>query len=689
MGQGSRSVRKFTALALATSDRSRARQPGDAGAQIPKGHATHSVGYLPEIWPETLVSPRESKRSMSISSDRRATGVNRVPVGKTVVEICGRDAQVPAFEADAVELSGRGMHVRTEYLPELNAPLVLRFEDRGREVVVEGEVAWRREGEQSAEFGIKFTALDSRSVEVLRDLCTVDAAQPEAPKAVVIEQVGGVPGSPVKLHIEGLNAPMKARVRDSNGRKVQVGSNLEFLKVGRSIEVEDVDQGERRNAKIDSVTVAIDPQTQVPQLVVALRYAGEITPQPSVVDTSNDEDAIAEGGLEDDSLEAADEHVEELEDEIEAMPPSLHADAEDDDADDLAHASGNAGERLKERMIDTASRLGEMARHGGASVGALSVTAAKGFGRFAQGVGAQIATLRARSAASAPKRRTAGAPTSMSSEGRRIRLQPQHRTQGGPGSASRTEKGSGTTGKLRPGRMIAGAALLIVGTVGATLGFSGGGSREEKSHAAAAPVEQVTPQAAMQPNAQAEGAVSPQPPTLGAPAQAPQPTASEQTGIVADVPLFGPTTLATAQPEPLAPVQAAVAYEDQAPDQAFEETPQQQAEKESTEVKPEDVKPWVTGKLHLPTVHRLRLNAPGAALKGFSKNGGFSVLIPARKVTDNPKAIVKRDDRIKSVTADSSPEGAVITFKFRGPVPSHKVRLRNDYVEFFISAPGG
>jgi hypothetical protein len=106
-------------------------------------------------------------------------------------------------------------------------------------------------------------------------------------------------------------------------------------------------------------------------------------------------------------------------------------------------------------------------------------------------------------------------------------------------------------------------------------------------------------------------------------------------------------------------------------------------------VKPEDVKPWVTGKLHLPTVHRLRLSAPGAALKGFSKNGGFSVLIPGRKVTDNPKSIVKRDDRIRSVTADSSPEGAVITFKFRGPVPSHKVRLRNDYVEFFISAPEG
>ena len=105
-------------------------------------------------------------------------------------------------------------------------------------------------------------------------------------------------------------------------------------------------------------------------------------------------------------------------------------------------------------------------------------------------------------------------------------------------------------------------------------------------------------------------------------------------------------------------------------------------------MKAEDIKPWGTGKLHLPTVHRLRLDSPGGALKGFTKANGFSVLIPDRKVMDNAKVITKRDDRLKAVTADSSPEGAVISFKFRGPVPTYKVRLRNDYVEFFISAPG-
>ena len=65
---------------------------------------------------------------------------------------------------------------------------------------------------------------------------------------------------------------------------MQVGSNLEFLKVGRKLEVEDLEAGGRRQAQIDGVSVAIDPQTRVPQLVVQLRFAGaeDTTPEPSV-----------------------------------------------------------------------------------------------------------------------------------------------------------------------------------------------------------------------------------------------------------------------------------------------------------------------------------------------------------------------------------------------------------------------
>src|SRR6266542_5470641 len=79
---------------------------------------------------------------------------------------------------------------------------------------------------------------------------------------------------------------MKARIRAGTTQKIQVGSSLEFLKVGRKLEIEDMDGGGRRAAHIDGVEVVVDPRTSVPQLVVALRYEGatEDTPQPTVTD---------------------------------------------------------------------------------------------------------------------------------------------------------------------------------------------------------------------------------------------------------------------------------------------------------------------------------------------------------------------------------------------------------------------
>src|SRR5262249_4727298 len=187
--------------------------------------------------------------------------------------------------------SSRGMHLRTAYLPDEGAPLVCRFEEQGREIVVEGVVAWRREGARGGEFGIEFTALDGRSVDALRDLCERDQASAESDKAASgDDQAPHDSGTKVRLHIDGLGSPMKARVRSGDPRRVQVGSNLEFLKVGRRLEIEDLERGGRRTAHIDSVNVAIDPESRLPQLVVALRYEGveESTPEPSVADLSGE-----------------------------------------------------------------------------------------------------------------------------------------------------------------------------------------------------------------------------------------------------------------------------------------------------------------------------------------------------------------------------------------------------------------
>jgi hypothetical protein len=207
--------------------------------------------------------------------ERRAAGVRRVVVER-IVDVCATSSASSAFQGRSVDVSGRGMSVRAAHLPELEAPIVVRFQEHGSEVIAEGVVAWRRETSQGSEFGVRFTALDSRSVQSLKALC-----QTESLPAVILprtesedgdtEPVPEASGS-VKLHIGGLGAPLSARVRQQGERRLSLGSSLDFLRVGRSVEIEDGVPGSRRGARIDEVDVAIDPESQVPELIVSLRY---------------------------------------------------------------------------------------------------------------------------------------------------------------------------------------------------------------------------------------------------------------------------------------------------------------------------------------------------------------------------------------------------------------------------------
>jgi hypothetical protein len=121
---------------------------------------------------------------------------------------------------------------------------------------------WSRPADKGGEFGVRFTDMDAESVEALKKICGVDAAPAAVPN-----------GSKVRLHIDGLASPMRAKVRDARPAAVTVGSDLNFLQVGRPLELEDAANGGKRPATIDRVEVAVDPGSHVPQLVVTLRYA--------------------------------------------------------------------------------------------------------------------------------------------------------------------------------------------------------------------------------------------------------------------------------------------------------------------------------------------------------------------------------------------------------------------------------
>jgi hypothetical protein len=66
---------------------------------------------------------------------------------------------------------------------------------------------------------------------------------------------------------------------------------------------------------------------------------------------------------------------------------------------------------------------------------------------------------------------------------------------------------------------------------------------------------------------------------------------------------------------------------------------------------------------------------------------GFTVVVPGRKVLESGRAIQRRDKRIVQVKTSNQAAGAQVSFQFRDGVPAYRVRLREDSVEFLISAP--
>lgn len=609
------------------------------------------------------------------NQERRAQGAARIPV-EALVEICGNDPGIPAFEAEAVNVSGRGMHLTTAYLPEEGAPLVCRFEDRGREIIVEGEVVWRKEEARGGEFGIRFTALDSSSVEALRDLCD-SRSQPPPPASQDSPTDGpqaSETGSRVRLHIDGLGSPMKARVRDSGARKVQVGSNLEFLKVGRRLEIEDLEFNEKRRAHIDSVNVVVDPQSQVPQLVVALRYDDlpEATPEPSVIDSEvqASESAFAP------AVAAIDAGTATTTGSSEA--PLQSTAAEDEVLEEVS--------ALRNKLDNVAVRAGVVAKSTGVVLARASASAAQGMGKLFQGASAKVLEFKKRRGAASPPRRTTAPPQSGVPGNRGHRLRPQS------SAPEMLLDQSSLEHKARVKRIAALASLAVLLLAVSALALHHKapppGAHAQLAQRGTSVAHDVKPQGNPVPTSTA-------------------PAAGHKGRPVANVPLFGPTPMATLEPAPLGPAPepsasaptpnseeaaelAAAKAAPAAADQVFvDDQPTHEvghAVKRKA-VRPRDVSPWGRGHVHMPTVYKLRLDKPGSAIEGAVRPTGFTVLIPDCKVRGSTRTIVKRDHRIARVSKENTSHGAQITFQFRDGVPGYRVRLRHHYVEFLISAP--
>jgi hypothetical protein len=623
---------------------------------------------------------------MSVEKERRAGGP-RVPL-HTLVEIGAGEGGSAAFEAEAVDVTTAGMHLKTAYLPEIGEPLICRFEGGGTEVIVQGEVAWRTEDSYGGDFGVRFLEMDQESLDALRGISGDLVDEPNADDPGQTDTAQVVRGTRVRLHIEGLGSPMKARVREGTQSEVMVGSNLEFLRVGRTIDLENVDGEVNRPARIERISVEVEPTSHVPQLIVALRYLDipEEDPAPlktqyaddDVDETSQDEAYHAEG--------AGDDAYED----------------EDDGEDGEDKGGGSAVWDKFKKVGPKFAVVGSAARVWG--------------GKAAEAVGGAVSAAKKKAAEKVRERQESKAP-------RRTTAPPPKGALRGDGTRKGTVKETqepvepteAQTKKAFPKRIAAIALVAVLLSI-VGIGFARGAflSSDEDEVASA---EGVSVDVAALPAAEGD---DPGDPPIVPGAMGTDTSAGAGAGLVANVPLFGPTPMTTAAPmAPMAaiavPAVAAVtpppgdvgsaeaeaepeegddssadmvASNDEGSDDAdeAEETkPSAKADsKKKGSAKTASNTSFGRGRVDNPVVLNLKMNRNIKDIRGVAQSDGFAIDVVGARSAEPAAGLRRQDSRIASSRVVNKGSNAQLTIRFKGAVPNYRVQANGSTLRILI-----
>ncbi|WP_437784659.1 PilZ domain-containing protein [Sorangium sp. So ce1097] len=678
------------------------------------------------------------ERDREGGAERRAGAGQRVRIEALVAV---GETSGGGFEAESIDMSPEGMRLRTAYLPRIGDALICRFDGLGRELVVEGEVCWRAEQARGGEFGLRFTGLDAEAEEAVRAMCSsmdVGAAAagpaPAAPGAAPAAPDTAQRGARVRLHIDGLGSPMKARVRSGGHDDLEVGSNLEFLKVGRSLELEEVDNGTRREAYIDHVKVEVDPATSVPQLVVTLRYEAPRAARASRPRASSSESlppakpAALEAGAparassaparassapalqgrdqgEGASARASSarassapapapapsrDHGErpqagavaavDAEDDrdgdLSPAPSARAADAAPPSAQDAAQASEPAPEEPGAAPASGAepSRLRDVgdkaARAGKAVAGKIAPALAGAGARAASAMAGMVARIKARRAAGAAGEEEG----SKDGPRRKTAPPPIGALKAGKRRVVREEAEAPADEGAEPPRFNkkAAAAGSLLGLTAVLVVF--GAARLIGSLAGGDAPSAGAPGAT-------EGAPA-LPAASGAPAL---PAAAAPGGVLtANVPLFGATPLSTTEPVPPTPPADPGAQAGDPLAQAAGAVPGGPGDEDDEDDEQEGPKEWGRGTVRNPVVLNLKMDGPIGELDGAAGAMGFTVSLPDRRALSSGSGLARKDKRLASVRVVNTPHGAEITLQFKDGVPAYKAKARGDRLEIAI-----
>lgn len=714
------------------------------------------------------------------NSERRAVGVQRVPLAR-VVDVCGLLPGAPSFRAHSVDVSRRGIQLKSELLPEVATPVVLRFQQNGCAVIAEGEVAWRQRNEVGGEFGVRFTALDVHSAEALRGLgasplnpdlaptggrqgrprapapppppnceAPFTPAPPEsaprcgppslAPKGALARAgapraedcVGALPSlalgsrsdevpplcnagvaTSVCLRVDGFDAPLAATVTERSGQRVRVASPLPFLTLGQAVDILE-DQSAPRAAHVEAVSLSVDPETHVPELHLALSAPSRPADcEPPTVGSGRSSSGLAD--------------------------PTSSRPAR-------ARAEPSSGSRA-----DLTSQAAAREQAGGTER-ARAPFLPRSRSTAASASGAPAASPPPSAPSSRPLRAPSGAAGASSSvPGRPVVFPAAQPPPGGATRSTRSERGRLAGGSARRGAArpavevdrprVSEIEAASTASPGSAARSAPRGTRDTEPPRAGRPAEQEEPalaragnrlrgwlaargakpslnERAAEPALRRTAAAPPRSVTsaLGVAAARGEPSTTSSAlgpdrsqqaaaarrsrlaqGVVVLlllVALLVGLSRARRAPSPAegteAPVAAVASSSPKASAPGSVGSGRTQGVANAAAGHPANAaqtsRVFARGRLHLPVVHRLRLDRPGHALVGKVTPLGFEVFIPDRQLVDPADAIAARDQRVTHVIARREAGGTRLLVRFAGSAPAFKVRLRESRLEVLLSA---
>lgn len=576
---------------------------------------------------------------MSTASDRRAPDASRIPFDG-MVEVGG--ALGPSFEAQAVNLSEEGMHLRTAYLPEVGQPVTCRFDaGQGMVVVAAGEVLWKDDMGDGGEFGIRFTNLDSASTVALQRMI----GMVEEGMAIRPPQ-----GRKVRLHIDGLASPMRARVKDARGSSVTAFSELGFLQVGKQLNLEDAATGSKRPALIDRVDVEVERDTRIPQLVVTLRYDDEeahAAASAGLSATHGEHEARAgrDGAMVSHDRDGA---------QHDPAPHTLAPHTMDDDMDDAPSAAHPSDMHLDSPYQEGAH---------GAVVSAASA------------VEEDPESTRLKSAFARSAARVAPALTHWASRAKTtLALLAARASQKRSGAADDVEIPVRRTTAPAPGGGLHAAGRKVVR-----------GDLEEQSPLILE--EQERPKVAITKKRLAVGGAIGLASILCLVAMrkpAPAPVAAtppvESAAVAAAPPAPAPSPAAAPPPTPTLPT-----MNDPLANQAATALG---VDPSMPDGKPGKVTPFGNGPVAHGNVLKIKMDGLVGRIQGASQPSGFTVVIPGRKSLDAAAPLASKDPRIAAIRVSNEPAGAELSVTFKDGVPNYQVKAHGDTLEMHLAKPG-